>query len=124
MIYLDTHVLVWLYNGLIEKISTKGQLLIEKNELLTSPISILELQYLLEIQRITVQSQDIINDLTARIGLVIDDNLFFNIIKQSLTMSWTRDPFDRLIVAGAELRGIPLLSKDKIIHSHCSLAVW
>ena len=124
MIYLDTHVLVWLYTGLIQKIPPKTQLLIEKNALLASPISILELEYLFEIKRITVRSENIIDDLKARIGLLIDDNLFSSIINKSLTLSWTRDPFDRVIAASAEMRDIPLLTKDQTIRKHCSLATW
>jgi len=106
MIYLDTHVLVWLYEGRIEKISDRAKLLIEENDLLTSPINILELQYLHEIKRINVGAQEIITDLEVRLGLKLDDNAFIHIVEQSFSISWTSDPFDRLLVASAQLRNI------------------
>ena len=124
MIYLDTHILVWLFNGSVEKIPPKVQQLIDSHDILASPMSVLELQYLYEIKRITIPSQSIIDDLTFRIGLILDDNPMINIIQQSLMISWTRDPFDRLIAASAQLRGIPLLTKDETILTNCPTALW
>ena len=124
MIYIDTHAIVWLFEGRIEKFSAKARELIEQNAILASPISILELQYLHEIKRITLSAHEIVDDLIGRIDLLFDENSFTNIVKKSLTLSWTRDPFDRLITAGAELQGIPLLTKDKTILANCPLAVW
>jgi len=47
-IYLDTHVVVWLYSGELSLLSEKACQLIEENELLISPLVLLELQYLFE----------------------------------------------------------------------------
>jgi PIN domain nuclease of toxin-antitoxin system len=124
MIYIDTHVIVWLFEGRIEKFSEKAQVLIEENSILASPMSILELQYLQEIKRITPSAHEIVDDLVGRIDLLFDENAFANVVKKSLTFNWTRDPFDRLITAGAELQGIPFLTKDRTIRENCSLAVW
>ncbi|WP_230458629.1 PIN domain-containing protein [Microcystis aeruginosa] len=52
MIYLDTHIVVWLYAGLTAKLSDCAKHLINENELYISPIVRLELQYLYEIGRI------------------------------------------------------------------------
>ena len=52
MIYLDTHVILWLYEGLIEKLSTHAVQLIEENDIIISPILQLELTYLHETKRI------------------------------------------------------------------------
>ena len=38
--------------------------------------------------------------------------------------TWTRDPFDRVIVAQARLRGAPLLTKDRAIHAGYERAIW
>ena len=56
MIYLDTHVVVWLYAGDTERLSVHARQHIESNELLVSPIVLLELAYLKELGRITVDS--------------------------------------------------------------------
>jgi PIN domain nuclease of toxin-antitoxin system len=41
-------------------------------------------------------------------------------------VSWTRDPFDRLIVAQARCtrRSIALITKDRLIRRHFKGAVW
>jgi PIN domain nuclease of toxin-antitoxin system len=41
-----------------------------------------------------------------------------------MALDWTHDPFDRLISAHALCRGIPLLTKDKMIRRRLKLAVW
>lgn len=39
-------------------------------------------------------------------------------------LSWTRDPFDRLISAHAIVANAPLITADETIRKHLSLAVW
>ena len=63
MIYLDTHVVIWLYADLVERFSPRARALINQNDLLISPIVRLEMQYLYEIGRITVDSETILSDL-------------------------------------------------------------
>ena len=124
MIYLDTHVVIWLYADLAEKFSPHARLLINENDLLISPIVSLEIQYLYEVNRITVGSNAIISDLKQRIGLRICDAPFGEVTAQAIALSWTRDPFDRLIVAQAKVRGSPLLTKDEMILARFEDAVW
>ena len=60
MIYLDTHVVVWLYAGLIERVSQKARDLISAQDLAISPMVSLELAYLQETGRIAgCQSEQI-----------------------------------------------------------------
>jgi PIN domain nuclease of toxin-antitoxin system len=63
VVFLDTHIAVWLYAGLIVKISETAKQTIEANDLLISPMVRLELQYLFEIGRITVKPDTIIKNL-------------------------------------------------------------
>jgi PIN domain nuclease of toxin-antitoxin system len=124
LIYLDTHVVVWLYAGLRDQISALAEELINANEIRVSPIVRLELQYLFEIERIAANSDAIVEDLSNRIGLEICDRAFDSVVKRALTHTWTRDPFDRLIVAHADLRGDILITKDENIWKHYSQARW
>ena len=124
MIYLDTHVAVWLYAGLAEKFSEQARDLINKHDIYISPIVRLELQYLFEIERVIEDAQIISHDLTNRIGLLICDKPLDNIVTIALTQSWTCDPFDRLIVAHAALNDNVLLSKDKNILENYSYSRW
>lgn len=124
MIYLDTHIVVWLYAGQIEKFSRQVRDLINDNEIYISPIVRLELQYLYEIQRLTVEANAILSDLSSRIGLKVCDKPFNTIISQALVSAWTRDPFDRIIVANADLHHNILISKDRTILKYYSHARW
>jgi len=124
LIYLDTHVIVWLYAGLSEQFSEPARQLINNHDTLISPIVRLELQYLYEIQRVTVDANAIVADLTNRIGLQVCDKPFDLVVQQALAHSWTRDPFDRLIVANAALNNAILLSKDQNILAHYAQARW
>ena len=116
--------LVWLYAGDLKKISKPAQKLINKNEIYICSIVRLELQYLFEIGRITVESKEIIIDLSGRIGLKICDKNFNIIVNGALDLSWTRDPFDRIIVANAALNNNILLTKDKNILANYENARW
>lgn len=124
MIYLDTHVVVWLYAGKIETLSEKVKDLINNNQVIISPIVRLELQYLFEIQRITDEARLIVSDLSDRIGLKICDKNFNTIISNALDYSWTRDPFDRIIVANADVNHNILITKDQNILNNYKKAMW
>ena len=69
MIYLDTHLVVWLYAGLTSKLSDRAKHFINEHEIYISPMMRLELQYLYEIGRITEKSDDILIDLVNRLNL-------------------------------------------------------
>ncbi|MBI2336541.1 MAG: PIN domain-containing protein [Deltaproteobacteria bacterium] len=124
VIYLDTHVLIWLYEGKIDLIPKPAQLKIEESEIFISPMVELELQYLFEIGKIKEQAKNIIIDLQARIGIDYCKQPFPQIIIQALLEDWTRDPFDRIIVSQAKLSNALLLSKDKLILKNYKQAFW
>ena len=124
MIYLDTHVVVWLYAGLVEKFSQSVKSLINDNDLYISPIVRLELQYLHEIQRVTDEANTIVTDLSGRVGLKVCERAFHRVVSQAVTLAWTRDPFDRLIVAHAGVNGNILISKDQHILVNYPHARW
>jgi PIN domain nuclease of toxin-antitoxin system len=124
LIYLDTHVVIWLYAGITSIFSQSIQELINLNDIYISPIVRLEIQYLYEINRVTDKPNNIISDLSSRIGLHVDVEPFDNVINAALAISWTRDPFDRIIVASANLNNHILVSKDKTILANYSLAKW
>lgn len=124
MVYLDTHIVVWLYAGLEEKFSRSAKSLINDNDLYISPIVCLELQYLHEIQRVTDEADTIVTDLSDRIGLMVCERAFKRVVSQAMTLTWTRDPIDRLIVAHASVNGNVLISKDQHILTSYPHARW
>ena len=60
MYFLDTHIILWLYQLSLELLSEEAKKAIEENDIFVSPIVVLELQYLFEIGRIRDDSQTII----------------------------------------------------------------
>ena len=84
----------------------------------------LELKYLNEIGRISEPPDTIVTDMGDRLGLRICGQDFNRVIGRSLGLDWTRDPFDRLIVAYAAVNSDILLTKDKTILANYAQAQW
>lgn len=124
MIYLDTHVVVWLFSGRTDLLSLRGEKAIEENDLLISPIVSLELQYLFEIDKILRPAHFIIGELSKSIRLSLCKQPFDAIVAEANRLTWTRDPFDRIITAQASIQKSPLLTKDTTISSHYKKAFW
>lgn len=124
LIYLDTHVAAWLYAGRLDLIPAPAKAALADSELLISPMVILELQYLFEIGRTAKPAREVMTALEGEIGLKVCELPFAKVAERALDQSWTRDPFDRLIVSQAALREAPLLSRDSAIHEHYSRTVW
>jgi len=122
--YLDTHVVAWLFAGEAERLSAAARAAIESDELLVSPAVVLELQYLYETKRVSTAAEVVIDDLGRRIGLQVCDLPFIDVVRRALALSWTRDPFDRLIVAQAAVRQAPLVTKDRTIRRRYRAGVW
>lgn len=58
------------------------------------------------------------------IGLELIDTSFAELVETAVHLSWTRDPFDRLISAHAIVADIPLITADRTILTHLPLATW
>lgn len=104
MIYLDTHVVAWLYAGRVDLLPRFARALIDGNELLVSPIVALELQ----------------NEM----ALSFCDLSFADVAQAACEETWTGDPFDRIVVAHARIRSVPLVTKDRVIRRRFAEAVW
>ena len=78
VVYLDTHIVVWLYAGLTEKLTDIAKKTIEGCDALISQFIRLELQYLFEIARIRVKPEIIVKDLAKTINLKVSDYPFRN----------------------------------------------
>ncbi len=124
VIMLDTHVALWLYTGKIEYLSQRAQRKIDESDLVVSPIVELELAYLNEIGRVTDTAQQILGALGSRMGLTVAQIGFGPLCATAVEVTWTRDPFDRMLVAHAITAGLPLLTKDASILANLDLAFW
>lgn len=124
LIYLDTHVVVWLFAGRIALFPAGARQLLETSELYISPIVTLEIEYLVEIRRVFEPCSTIVESLQREVGLRVCDLPFASVIEVARKQSWTRDPFDRIVVGQAALRDAPLLTGDRAIRQNYASAAW
>lgn len=124
MIALDTHVVVWLHAGEVDRFPVGVRTKLDREVLGISPMVLLELQYLYETSRITVQAEKIFKNLSDEIGLLLWDKPFADIAREAIRHDWTRDPFDRMICAHASVSGHTLITKDRHIRGCFPAAFW
>ena len=121
---LDTHAVVWIVGGHAKKIGQEARALIARAELLLSPAVTLELQFLYEVGRVNAPAGDAVRTLQQALNVRVATDTFDNVVSAALAESWTRDPFDRLIVAHARMLGALLLSRDRRIAAAYSNTRW
>lgn len=124
VVRLDTHIVVWLYAGGVDRLSKPAADAINNNDLVISPIVELEVTYLFEIGRLTIGGPSIVGDLRDRIGLSVSDISMPVVMRSAGALSWTRDPFDRIIVGDAIAANTQLITKDQLIRDNTPLALW
>ncbi|MBF0532683.1 MAG: PIN domain nuclease [Candidatus Omnitrophica bacterium] len=124
IMHLDTHTAIWLGMKELHRLPAKVIQRINVSTPMISPLVILEMQYIAETKKIEITPWEIIENLQAALGLEICKDPYEWVIRESLNLSWTRDPFDRLIVANSSLAQVPLLTKDRVILRNYSRAIW
>lgn len=86
-----------------------------------------ELEYLFETKRATEPGERVVEatrPLGHSIGLRLCPLPFDIVVRAAVRQSWTRGPFDRLIVGQAAARDAPLITKDRTIRRHYPFRVW
>lgn len=110
MILLDTNALLWLD----QNHRRARPLARATSPLAVSPATLLELHFLIERGCIRLRSgtvQDLLDDERWD----VDDPRSLDWFERAAEESWTRDPFDRLIVAHARLRRWRLATGDAAV---------
>lgn len=108
LILLDTNALLWLHVG-HRRSRPLGRL---AGRLYLSPASLLEVQFLLESGRIRLRRGASVSQLAEDERFLLDDPSAAAWFDRALGVGWTKDPFDRLIVAHANLRHWRLATGD------------
>lgn len=114
-VLLDTHFLLWIVLGSgrlnefpwLERYRPWG----------ISPVSLLEIQFLAEIGRLEARQPELTRAVAADPRFVLDEVPLVPLVQKALPLSWTRDPFDRLLVAHSEARRVSLCSTDRRIRT-------
>ena len=114
VILMDTSALLWLLAG-----HPRSRPLAKwAGRLYASPISLLEVQFLIEAQRIRTKSGFQTADLASDPRWLIDEPPSLAWVEAAFSVSWTRDPFDRLIFAHSRYRGWRLATADAEMLKH------
>lgn len=124
MILIDTHVLLWLYAGELAHIPSRVRQRLNAEQIGLSPFVELEVAYLYEIGRVKSPASIVVDELRTRVELVSADVGAAAVCGAAIKLSWTRDPFDRLLAAHATVAGLPLVTRDETIRRHLPLAWW
>lgn len=111
--FLDTHILLW---RLLEprRLPKKHQSLFRArtHEFLIPTMALLEIQYLIEIGRVEAEVDHVLAAIAdeSAFQMVPYDDI---VMRHSLRLTTTRDPFDRVILAHALATSTPILTKDR-----------
>lgn len=122
--FLDTHAAIFLWEGRGEIFGPGSRNLLERALLHISPLVRLELGFLREVGKLKVEPDQILGALTADLGVTVTADPMDRLVPLAMPLAWTRDPFDRLLVATALLHGAPLITRDARIQEHFTGAVW
>jgi PIN domain nuclease of toxin-antitoxin system len=105
-------------------VSPRARRLANRESIFVSPTVELELQFLHEIGSIKYRPDQNLEHLSGESGLLACDRPFHAIIQLATQIRWTRDPFDRIIVAQAGLEKNRLVTNDETILEHYPQACW
>jgi len=124
LILLDTHIVIWLYEDPERLLPLPVRDRLNAEQLGLSPFVRLELQYLNEVGKVSVPAAEIVAELAPRLELVLTDPPSAQVCAAAAALTWTRDPFDRLISAQAVAADTVFVTKDRTIRAHLPLAWW
>jgi PIN domain nuclease of toxin-antitoxin system len=109
VILLDTNAVIWLDRNH----PRTRRLARSASRLFVSPATLLELQLLEEIGRLRLRAR--VRGIVESDRWELDGPPAVEWFEQAADESWTHDPFDRLIVAHARVRGFRLASADAAV---------
>jgi len=124
LIHLDTHVVIWTAGKQISRLSPAIRRLLERETLQISPMVAMELETLFEARKLKPEPEQVLDIMEREHALSRSEARFDAIIEAARSFAWTRDPFDRLIVANAITDGVRLITADETILANFKDAVW
>jgi PIN domain nuclease of toxin-antitoxin system len=116
-------VALWLCTGEV-RLSARALDQIENADLRISPIVLLEMRLLQEVGRVNIGPDEWLAMLRRDFGVAVCRVPLHRIVAAAFSLSWGRDPFDRLIVAHAIAGAGKLITKDQRIHENFDGAIW
>jgi PIN domain nuclease of toxin-antitoxin system len=108
MILLDTNAILWVKTAH----ARAADLVRGRRAMYISPASLLELRFLIEAGRIRLKGAGTLAQIADDDRWTLDDPPAAAWFARAMDLGWTRDPFDRLLVAHALQRGWRLATGD------------
>lgn len=115
-VLLDTHFLLWITLG--SKRLSEFPWIYGHAPWIVSPVSLLEIQFLAEVGRIEASGRAFEERISQDPRFLIDEVPLAALVRHSFDLSWTRDPFDRLLAAHSAARRLPLCTVDHTLRRH------
>jgi len=109
---------------MVERLPSRARRLLDSDSPAVSPLVVLELEYLHEVGRARDPVPTMVAALRKSLGLEVADASLAELVGAATGLSWTRDPFDRLIAAHAILADATLLTADRTILDNLPQAAW
>lgn len=122
--FLDTHAAIFLWEGRVEMFGRTSREMLDRAVLLISPLVRLEMCLLNEVGKLAIEPSRLLAGLASDMGVAEPSDPLSAVVGEARSLSWTRDPFDRLIVATAMLHHSPLITRDRVISEHYPDCVW
>ena len=115
-VLLDTHFLLWLV--LESNRRTQFPWLHRYRPWGVSPVSFLEIQFLAEVGKLSVKNPEFAQTVMNDPRFIVDGIALDTLVSHALPLTWTRDPFDRLLAAHSAARHVSLCTTDPAIRTH------
>jgi PIN domain nuclease of toxin-antitoxin system len=109
---LDTHIAIALYEGRTAGLGFAARRAIDRDTVTISPAVLLEIELMHEIGRLRVGASSVSLRLNEDLSIRVASERFSDVATEALAFGFTRDPFDRLIIAHAALTKSALVTQD------------
>jgi PIN domain nuclease of toxin-antitoxin system len=124
---LDTHTLLWSFND-APSLSPRARRLIEagSNELLVSAASAWEIATKVRLGKLPT-GEELVSDFSYYLGQLGCDPLAIShdhAVRAGSLPGEHRDPFDRMLIAQAQVEGLPIISNDRIFDEYQVRRIW
>lgn len=124
---LDTHTLLWSFNG-SPSLSSRARAIIEdgRNEMLVSAASAWEIATKVRLGKLP-DGEELASDFAAYLAQLACVGLPISIdhaIRAGQLLGEHRDPFDRMLIAQAQMEGLKIISNDRIFDDYHVQRIW
>jgi PIN domain nuclease of toxin-antitoxin system len=124
---LDTHTLLWCFNG-SRSLSSRARLLIENgnNQILVSAASAWEIATKVRLGKLPT-GEELVSELDRYLAQLGCDALPISLdhaVRAGRLPGEHRDPLDRILIAQAQMEDLKIISNDRIFDAYLVERVW